>query len=276
VQSAEYDEKLAAFCDAMHQVDPAIQIVSSFPSVRSIETAGDKLHHVAPHYYSPNLPQVERDLVSLGQLLRKHAPGRNLKVAVSEWNTTAGDAGPRRAMLWTLANALACAKFQHIWHRHADLVEITNRSNLINSFCSGIVQTDRRRLYKTPTYHAQWLYANLAGNRPLAIESDVPAGVGLDLSATLAADGDRVTLFAVNDTLEPLTRTLDFSAFGAGGQTLTVWTLADSRAAGEPDVANSFADPQRIAAREGQFAAASATFDYTFPPLSLSVLVWRK
>ena len=95
-------------------------------------------------------------------------------MAVTEWNTTAGDAGPRRARLWTLENALACSRYHNLIHRHCDLVAIANRSNLVNSFCSGFIQTDNHRLYKTPTYYAQKLYATMAGDRPLRIESPLP------------------------------------------------------------------------------------------------------
>ena len=71
------------------------------------------------------------------------------------------------AMVINGANALACARYHNLLHRHGDLVEVSNRSNLTNSFCSGIIQTDRQGLYVTPTYHAQKLYATLAGSRAL-------------------------------------------------------------------------------------------------------------
>ena len=45
-------------------------------------------------------------------------------------------------MLWTLDNALACSRYQNFMHRHCDLIEIANRSNLADSFCSGIIQTN--------------------------------------------------------------------------------------------------------------------------------------
>jgi alpha-L-arabinofuranosidase len=155
------------------------------------------------------------------------------------------------------------------------LVEIANRSNLINSFGSGILQTDNHRLYKTPTYYAQQLYATRAGARALAIESDVPANFGLDLSATLAADGRKLVLFAVNDTPRDITRPVDLSAFGARGQRMRVWTLADRDRAGEPDARNSFGDPARIRVQQKAFRAQSPAFEYCFPALSLTVLEWR-
>jgi len=65
-------------------------------------------------------------------------------------------------------------------------VQIACRSNLTNSFCSGCIQTDNHRLYKTPTYHAQKLYATLAGDRCESMVP-VPAQAVPDLSATLTA-----------------------------------------------------------------------------------------
>ena len=99
-------------------------------------------------------------------MIAEHAPGRNIRLGITEWNTTAGDAGLGRAMLWTLDNALACSRYQNFMHRHCDLIEIANRSNLADSFCSGIIQTDNSGLYRTPTYYAQQLYAEHAGSSP--------------------------------------------------------------------------------------------------------------
>jgi alpha-N-arabinofuranosidase len=156
-----------------------------------------------------------------------------------------------------------------------DLVALANRSNLTNSFCSGVVQTDRSRLYVTPTYHAQRLYATLAGTRALKVESPLPPQLGVDVSATLSADGGRLALFAVNAGPEDVTRPVDLSAFGAAGQEAEVWTLADTERAGEPDVTNSFAEPGRVAPVASKFRAPSARFDYRFPALSLTVLLWK-
>jgi len=86
----------------------------------------------------------------------------------------------------------------------------------------------------------------LAGDRPLRIDGPLPAQAVLDLSATLTAQEDAVVLFAVNDGLEAISRPLDFSAFGSRGQELEVWTLADRKQAGEPDVTNSFGEPEQI------------------------------
>jgi alpha-N-arabinofuranosidase len=272
----EYEERLPSFCKAMREADPSIKLLSSYPSAGVLRGAGDLLDYVCPHHYAiADLSGMENSFTATRALIQANAPGRPVKVAVTEWNTTGGDWGPRRAMLWSLENGLACARYHNLLHRHCNLVEIANRSNLSNSFCSGAIQTDNHRLYKTPAYYVQQLYATLAGDRPLTIDWAVPPANGPDLSATLAPDGKTVILFAVNPGLEDISRPLDFSAFGKEGQEVSVWTLADRERAGEPDVANSFADPERVRPVRSKFRAAGAKFDYRFPALSLSVLEWR-
>ena len=256
----------------MKKVDPTIELLSSYPTAGTLEKAGQWLDYVCPHHYAiADLAAAENDFHSIRNLIGK----QRIKVAVTEWNTTAGDIGPRRAMLWSLDNALACARYHNLLHRYGDLVTVANRSNLCNSFCSGIIQTDNQRLYKTPTYYAQQLYATLAGNVALRIDAQLPARAFPDVSATLSAAGDVLTIFAVNQTLNDIARPIDLSAFGAAGQEATVWTLTDSRKAGEPDVANSFGEPERIAPVKSSFRAAAAKFSYRFPALSLTVFQWK-
>jgi hypothetical protein len=76
-----------------------------------------------------------------------------------------------------------------------------------------------------------------------------------------------------------IARPLDFSAFaGDGGQAhrLVVWTLADSKGAGEPDATNTFAEPERITSSQRVvIAPQSPRFAFQFPALSLTVLRWE-
>jgi alpha-N-arabinofuranosidase len=270
----DYERRLPEFCRAMKAVDPSILVLTSYPpSPEALKIVKDTIDYVAPHHYGiDDLGSRQREFDELRRTLAQVAPERNIRVAVTEWNTTAGDAGPRRAMLWTLDNALACARYHNLLHRNADLVEIANRSNLINSFCSGCIQVDNHRLYGTPTYHMQKLYATVAGNTPVTILSDTPTQELPDLSATITADGRYLVLLAVNDTPAPIARPIDVSAFQTTGERAEVWTLSDSQAAGEPDVTNTFADPERVSARASTLAIESARFDYIFPALSVTAL----
>jgi alpha-N-arabinofuranosidase len=275
-EGRDYEARVAAFCKAIKEADPSIKLLSSFPNEAVLRAAGPWLDYVCPHHYDiADLAGAEKNLIDIRSLIKRVVPDRPIKVGVTEWNTTAGDAGPRRARLWTLENALACSRYQNLLHRHCDLVEIANRSNLTNSFCSGIIQTDNHRLYKTPTYYAQQLYALHAGKRPLRIEPAATPDTLPDVSATLSSSGDRVILFVANPTLGELTRRLDLSAFGDSGQELAMWTLRDRDKAGEPDVTNNFADPERVVPVVSKRSVPASRFDYSFPPLSLTVLEWR-
>lgn len=292
VGGADYEAKLPDFCKAMKAVDPTIEILSAHPTAGVVSGAKEWLDYVCPHDYGcDDLLGKQQQFDAIRALLHERAPDRKIGVAVTEWNTTAGDRGPHRAKLWTLANALACARYHNLLHRNCDLVKIANRSNLANSFCSGILQTDNHRLYRTPTCWVQSLYANYAGTRPLEIESPLPTDQLPDLSATLSADGFTLTIFAVNDTREAATRTLDLSEFAPAGMvptdpvnfdrtlpylSLEFTTLADSAAAGDPDVTNTFDHPGRIGPTK--FLSRKTTFarfETIFPPLSLTVLQVR-
>jgi len=273
---SDYEQKLPAFCGAMKEADPQIELLSSYPSPAVLQGAGKWISYVCPHQYDvSNLPATIDELNRVRALLRENPTEHEIHVAVTEWNTTGGDWGVRRARLWSLENALSCARYQNLLHRNSDLVQIACRSNLCNSFCSGIIQTDNRRLYKTPTYYMQQLYATLAGDRPLKLQPAFSVDAVPDCSATLSADGKTVTLFAVNPTTVHLLKRIDLSAFGTTAPELTVWTLADTQHAGEPDVPNSLAEPERVVPTRTTVHAAPGRFDYRFPALSLSVLQWH-
>ncbi len=270
---AEYDARAGDFARAMKKVDPTIQVASSFPSEKVIADAGDVFDFICPHQYTPDLAGEERDLIHLGEVIRAKSPaGRadKIKIAVTEWNTTGGDWGPGRAVLWTLDNALKCARYQNLLHRHCDLVTIANRSNLTNSFCSGILQTDKReRMYLTPTFYTQSLYSHYAEARPMKVSGDAK---GLDVSATSSADGSRVAVFVVNESANAVNANLDLSAFGFGAGAAEVKTLADRERVGQPDVTNGFADPERVGVRGASAAIVEGKVSVELPAWSLTVV----
>jgi len=273
---SSYESGLAAFCRAMRAVDPSIRLLSSYPTPGVLHAAGELIDYVSPHQYDcADLSGCANELNAVRSMITESAPGRKIRVGVTEWNTTAGDWGPGRAKLWTLANALACSRYHNLLHRNCDLVEIANRSNLTNSFCSGIIQTDNHRLYKTPTYYAQQLYSTLAGERPLALKSKVAPSFGPDLSATLSKDSSTLTLFAVNESSTGVTRKIDLTAVHGLNRTAEVWTLGDRDRSGDPDITNGFDYPTRIAPIQSALTPDRPIFRYEFPPYSLTVLRWK-
>jgi alpha-L-arabinofuranosidase len=217
-------------------------------------------------------------VVNCRKLIAENAPGRDIRLGITEWNTTAGAWQLGRAMLWTLDNALACSRYHNLMHRNCDIMEIANRSNLVDSFCSGIIQPNNHTLFKTPTYYIQELYANHAGQRPLKIDINggLPFDPALDASATLSADGKTVALFVVNSTNQPQKRTVHLPPLGKFKREVRVWTVADTAQAGERDAVNSWHEPERIRTLPGKAKLDGAKLVYEFPALSLTVLEFRR
>ncbi len=177
-------------------------------------------------------------------------------------------------MLWTLDNALWCSRYHNFMHRHCDIIEIANRSNLADSFCSGIIQTDNHGLFKTPTYYAQQLYATRSGKYPLRLATDGSGAADpvLDVSATLSERQDRIAVFVVNPSLEAQRRTIDVSAFAPLAGDVEVSTLADTARTNERDAVNSWREPERIRSESMKAAIVHGELVYPFPALSLTVL----
>ena len=146
-----YQKGVAAFCQSMKAIDPNIKLMAAFPSPGLLKNAGQYLDYICPHHYDcTDIAGTEANIVELQKMIAENAPGRDIRLGVTEWNTTAGDAGLDRARLWTLDNALRCSRYHNLIHRHCDLVEIANRSNLTDSFCSGIIQPNNHTYSRRP------------------------------------------------------------------------------------------------------------------------------
>jgi len=272
VSGARYDNSVAEFARAMRKADPSIKICVSYVSQEILKTAADLIDFVCPHHYAcADLAGTEADIRRYAALLERFAPGRPIKLAVTEWNTTAGDWGQGRHRLWTLANGLACARYLNLCHRHADLVKIACRSNMANSYCSGIIQTNNRSVYGTPAWHVAKLYAEHGGVHPLVVDTLAPM-LDLDVSANLSADGRSLSLIVVNPQGRSVTKAVTVAAFAHVEPTATVWTIADADQARDPEATHSFDRPERIAARSSTLSGVDKKFSYTFPPYSVTLI----
>jgi alpha-N-arabinofuranosidase len=233
IEDPKYESDLPAFCESMKKVDPNIQLFSSFASREMIRNAGTYLGYVCPHHYGcGNLARMEAEIQRICRDLEEIVPERKIKIAVTEWNTTGGDWGVGRNSLWTLENAIACARYHNLIQRYCDIVEIAIRSNLTNSFCSGIIQTRGGNLFKTPTYYVDQLYSNHSGVWPLYVESEVSSDQ-LDINASLSSSGKKVHLFAINSTLDKIPIKVDFSALKEKVNQTKVWTVMDTKLKGK-------------------------------------------
>jgi alpha-N-arabinofuranosidase len=271
----EYDASVKAFAVAMKQADASIKILSSFPSADTLRLGGGYLDYLCPHHYDAgDLVSEERSFENLQDQISRYSGGRDVRVAVTEWNTTAGEMGLTRGILLTLGNALSCSRYQNLMHRYSGLVEIAIRSNLSDSFGSGIIQPGAGWLYQSPTYHSQWLYQRAAGTFPLRIERSGGVAAHLrepDVSATLSGDGETLRIFSVNSTSKP--RRTRISLTGLPGVSGGKWfVLGDREHAGDSEAMNSHDDPGRVAILSGETKMRGPEFEYVFEPFTVTLL----
>jgi alpha-N-arabinofuranosidase len=272
----QYDASVHAFAEAMRKVDPSLKVLSSFPSADTLREGGGYLDYLCPHHYEcGDLVGKDEDFKFLQDEIARYGAGKNVRIAVTEWNTTGGQMGLTRGMLQTLGNALSCSRYQNLLHRYADLAEIAIRSNLVDSFGSGVILPGPGWLYLAPTYYSQKFYTRAAGSYPLRVERTTSLPWHLqepDLSVTLSEDGKTLRIYGVSSTAEakPLKfHLVDFPASMKGG---TVYILRDREAAGTPEVMNSRDDPSRITPVTSPVSASGKDFDYAFAPFTVTLL----
>jgi alpha-N-arabinofuranosidase len=271
-----YDSSVRAFAAAMKEADPSVKLLSSFPTKDLLDAAGNVFDYLCPHHYRvADLVSEDRNFRELRDWIEANSGGKDIRLAVTEWNTTAGDFGLPRGMLQTLDNALSISRYMNLMQRYADWVEIANRSNFADSCGSGFLITGPGWVYESPAYYAQELYARAASTFPLRMERSSKLAWNLqepDLSASLSADGKKLRIYAVNTTPAPLPRTFELNGFKAAITGGAAFTLEDHEHAGTAEVMNSRDNRQRISLGSRQTTVTGKQFEFTFPPLAITLL----
>lgn len=272
----EYDASVRPIAEAIKRVDPTVKILSSFPSDETLKHGQGLLDYLSPHHYAvADFLGMERDFKHLEDQVTRYGTGKPVRVAVTEWNTTAGEWGLGRAMLQTLGNALSCSRYHNFLHRYADLTEIAIRSNLIDSFGSGVIVTGPGWMYLAPTYYAQQLYSRSAQSYPLQLERSQQLAWHLqepNLSATLSQEGKLLRIYAVNSTFVSLRQRFYLKDFTSSILRGTQTILKDREGALSSEVMNTFNDPQRITIASLPTEIRGREFEFRFEPLSLTLL----
>ena len=260
-----YIKKCREFIRAMKETDPTIAILSSFPSQKVLDVLGRDLAYVAPHHYTRDLRACEANFHKLSSMFA-HTPGcSQLRIAVTEWNFTAGDWGLLRGKMLTLEGAILNARYLNLLCRNSNVVEIGCRSNMTNSFCSGIIGTNAAGLLKRPSYYVMKLYADNA--LPIALMVGA-APAGIDFVACADEQRRRVAVFAINTRSEPIDLSLDLSEFGPRFHPSSIETVCDTRDMRQPDVMNQWTAPDRV---QTVSRTVSGT-EISLPALSVSAI----
>lgn len=259
--SADYARTCLEFAKAIKGADAGARVLSSNPSPEVLGAAGDYLSFLSPHYYTGDLGNVATDIRRVAAMIG----GRDIKLAVTEWNLSAGLWGLSRGKFLTLDFALQNARMLNLFQRNSNMVAIACRSNLTNSLCSGMIQTKPGGLLKAPSYCVMKLYAQHSRPLPLRVE-DSPKG--LDISACAAEDLKSLCVFVVNTSSESKAITLDLSDFGAGCKVTGAQAVCDALDMRQADVMNHWSAPDRVRIVELPLSGSAVTL----PGLSVAAI----
>ena len=274
---------------AMKAVDPSIVLLAVGDNDMEwnrtvLKLAGPHIDHLAIHHYY-GLREMQGDALNLmarplfyerfyqevGALLRELVPGREIKLAINEWNTSLPV--PRQH---SMESALYGARLMNVFERSGDLVEMTAASDLVNGWPGGLIQASRDGVFVTPTGLAVKLYNDRLGAERVAAEVSGPTfdtsreGRGvpyLDVAASRSSDGRQVFLKAVNTSpRQPLRTTITVAGVAVQPRGTIETLTAESLQA-----ANSFSNPEavKVSARD---IAAGPTFTVDLPAHSVSVI----
>ena len=293
--AATYAANARRYIRAMKAVDPSIKIIAvgdEDPDWNRIvlEEIGAEIDMLSIHHYRPK----QDDTQSYGALMARPlwyeelygrvramieeiVPDRQIGVALNEWNTTFGM--PRQQ---SMESALYGARLMNVFERQGDLIRMSAVSDLVNGWPGGIIQASRHGVSTSATYSVIEAYNRNRGDWSVAttVDCDVAIETGdaelgttvpaLDVTASSDDAGTELYLKAVNTSAEHSIRaTVEIEnvpsdlAEMAFVTTITAPTIED---------ANSFSEPDRIAARESQVRIEGATFTHEFPKHSVTVI----
>jgi alpha-L-arabinofuranosidase len=238
-----YLGQFAAFVQKMKRADPGILLLASFPSQKLLERAGRDIACIGPHHYTPDLAACDSDFNHLSDMIRNTPGCGHIKMAVTEWNVSAGNWGLMRGKFLTLETALLNARYLNLLMRHSDKVELACRSNMANSLGSGIIETTPSGLLKRPSFYAMRLYSRHAKPVPWRVESSTE---GLDVFVGGSEDQKAAVIFAVNSRSEPVACSLGFGGWDGAARLVSAEALCDTLDTRQPDVMNHWNAPDRV------------------------------
>jgi alpha-L-arabinofuranosidase len=238
-----YLAQFGDFVRLMKAADASVQLLTSFPSQQLLTRFGRDIFCVCPHHYTPDLAACDRDLTDISRMIDSTPGCAAVNVAVTEWNISGGDWGLGRGRQMTLGAALSNARYLHVLMRHSDKAKMACRSNMANSYCGAIIETDPAGVLKRPSYWVMQLYARHA--KPIPLRSSQPEG-GPDILACASADGRSLTIFCVNTKDEPVQWTFRPEGFAGGVRVVAAETVCDTEDARQADLVNHWESPDRV------------------------------
>lgn len=284
-----YADNLNRYVEKMKAVDPSIRIIAtgdnSLDWNRTVLTiAGKNIDYLSVHhYYGPaemkgdanNLRarplHYEQFYRQMQQMIRDLVPGREIKLAVNEWNTTFS-----LPQQHSMESAVYAGRLMNVFERTGDVVQMSAVSDLVNGWTGGVIQASRHAVFVTPTYLVNSLYASNLGRDRLASTIQSPtfdstlegkAVPAIDAVVSRSADGKRIFIKAVNtDPANAISTSVSLRGVRVARQAQIETVNGESLA-----TSNDFSRPDavRVATRK---INAGMSFTVTLPQHSVSVI----
>ena len=282
-----YARNYLRYADAMKAVDPSIQLIAVGDNDLEwdrtvLKIAGQKIDHLAVHHYygTKEMEGDVRNLMAhplhyaelynqLRSLIQELVPGREIKLAINEWNTFLSL--PEQH---SMESALYAARLLNVFER-SSLVAMSAVSDMVNGWSGGVIQASRHGVFVTPTYLVNELYAEHLGAVRVASSVQGPTFDStregksvpfLDVVASRTATGRQLFIKLVNtDTKNEVTTSVDIRGVAVG----TLGTL--ETVSGGPGAVNSFESPRAIVISKSSLRTANS-FRLRIPKASVSVV----
>ena len=284
-----YARNFLRYADAMRAVDPSIQLIAvgdnNLDWDRTVlQIAGAKIDYLAIHHYY-GAREMGGDALNLmahplhyqafyrrlQKLIRELVPGRDIKLAVNEWNTTLPL--PRQH---SMESGLYGARLMNVFER-SDAVALSAVSDMVNGWPGGVIQASRHAVFVTPTYLVNELYSRYLGTQRLAAQVQSPTfnsskeGTNvpyLDVVVSRSPEKREIFIKAVNTDAE---RTLNTAIHIRGSRIAPQAVMQTVNGASE-SATNSFETPDAVSIRRLEIHAGSE-FSINLPSHSVSVIV---
>ena len=287
--AATYANNLKRYVEKMKLVDPSIKIIASGDNNldwnRTILTiARNNIDYLAVHHYygeremkgdihnlSAHPLRYEGFYRQMQQMIHQLAPGRDIKLAINEWNTSLPL--PRQH---SMESALYAARLMNVFERSGDLVQMTAVSDMVNGWSGGIIQASRHAVFITPTFLVNQLYASHLGRERLSSTLEGPAFDStlegtvvptVDAVASRSSDGKQIFIKAVNtDPRNAITTKISLTGTSISKNAKIETLNSDSLT-----TPNDFSHPDSVHMSANQIEAGQS-FTVTLPKHSVSVI----
>ena len=204
-------------------------------------------------------------------MIKAIVPGRNISLAINEWNTSLSLPAQH-----SMESALYAARLMNVFERTGDLVEMSAVSDMVNGWNGGIIQASRHAVFVTPTYLVNLLYASHLGRDRLASTLHGPtfdsslegtAVPAIDAVVSRSMNGRQIFIKIVNTDASHAIPT----QIAITGAHVAKQARIELLNANELTASNDFTHPDRVHITTTVIAAGSS-FMITLPEHSVSVI----